>query len=357
VKSGTAKKKTTTGNITVYFTDSKNWGDVHVYYWNDGPDWPGTAMTEVGTNEYSQKIYRAEIPATAVGVIFNGNGKQTADITTNIADGSWWYATDNVNGLNQNEAGYVGKYTENIVVTNVDANNWTFTMIDGNVELDIEYYPAYPVTISDGDVETVKWSATPTEQSVGQNVTLQYTGKKKIKRITIVAASVPDPTPTLSLTSPAVGQVIGSDGKNYAADATLPTGVTKVAIIAYVSGSHGLAIALADESGNMNWETAVSTAAAHTPAFTGGTWKLPTKDEWKQMFSANGGNEDSCSGLNTALAAVGGDSSKLLESGIYWSSTPYDENNVWRVDLFYGNGEWDYGSVGYKRHVRACLAF
>ena len=187
VKSVTAKRKATTGNITVYFTDAENYGDVNVYYWNDGPAWPGTPMTYVETNEYSQKIYRAEIPATAEGIIFNGNGSQTVDITENIADGSWGYPTNEFEGA-KNKVGYVGKYTENIEVTKVDDNNWTFTMTDGDVELDIEYYPAYPVTISDGDVDATSWSATPTEQSVGQNVTLQYTGRKKIKKITIEAA-------------------------------------------------------------------------------------------------------------------------------------------------------------------------
>jgi len=188
VKSVTAKRKATTGNITVYFTDSKNWGNVHVYYWNDGGAWPGTPMTYVETNEYSQNIYRAEIPATAVGIIFNGNGKQTADITTNIADGSWWYTNEGTDGSGHNYVSYNNKYTVNIDVTNVDDNKWTFTMPDGNVELDIEYNVAYPVTIDDGDIDAANWSATPTEQSVGQNVTLQYTGRKKIKKITIVPA-------------------------------------------------------------------------------------------------------------------------------------------------------------------------
>jgi len=159
----------------------------------------------------------------------------------------------------------------------------------------------------------------------------------------------------LTLTGPAVGQVIGSDGKNYAASASLPSGVTKVAMIAYVSGSNGLALALADE-GFMNWATAVTTAAAHTPAFTGGTWKLPTKDEWNQMFSANGGSEGSYTGLNTALAAAGGDGSKLQDD-IYWSSTPYDEVNAWRVHLFEGTTYWNTLGKGINGQVRACLAF
>ena len=160
--------------------------------------------------------------------------------------------------------------------------------------------------------------------------------------------------PTLSLTSPAKGQVIGSDGKNYAAAATLPTGVTKVAMIAYVSGSNGLAIALADE-GKLNWATAKSTCEAKTPAFTGGTWHLPSQAEWNQMFSANGGDEERCYGLNTAITTAGG--TALLEGGTgYWSSTP-NGSNAWYVWLMDGDTDWRSGNVNLAKQVRACLAF
>ncbi len=162
------------------------------------------------------------------------------------------------------------------------------------------------------------------------------------------------PGPTLSLTSPAVGQVIGSDGKNYAAAATLPTGVTKVAMIAYVSGSNGLAIALADE-GSWNWATAKSTCEAKTPAFTNGTWKLPTQDEWKNMFKANGGDEESYTGLNSAITTAGG--TALQETKFYWSSTPYNESKAYYVFLDSGDTDWRNKSVYAASQVRACLAF
>ena len=159
---------------------------------------------------------------------------------------------------------------------------------------------------------------------------------------------------TLSLTSPSVGQVIGSDGKNYAAAATLPTGVTKVAMIAYVSGSNGLAIALADE-GLLNWATAKSTCEAKTPAFTNGTWHLPSQAEWNQMFSANGGDEERCYGLNAAITTAGG--TALLEGGTgYWSSTS-NGSNVWYVWLMDGDTDWRSGNVNLAKQVRACLAF
>ena len=157
-----------------------------------------------------------------------------------------------------------------------------------------------------------------------------------------------DPSaPALNLTSPAVGQVIGDDGKNYDY-ASLPGGVTAVAKICYVSGSNGLALALADE-GKMNWSTAISTCAAHTPAFTGGTWKLATKDEWTNMITAAG----SYTALRDGFTGVGG--SNLL-SDVYWSSTESGSDSAWvyyfddgdLFDLIKGNG---------NVRVRACLAF
>jgi hypothetical protein len=199
-------------------------------------------------------------------------------------------------------------------------------------------------TVTEGKLEGVK---------MGSEVKLKANTGYKFRKVEVKkgAGSL--------IVNPVVGQVIGSDGKNYAADATLTDGVTPVAMIAYVSGSHGLAIALADEGANlwvpwMYWDTAVTTAAAHTPAITGGTWKLPSQDEWKQMFSANGGNEDSYTGLNTALSTAGGNI--LTESGTYWSSSEVGENAS-KVYFNSGNTSWSQEGKNEAYSVRACLAF
>ena len=161
--------------------------------------------------------------------------------------------------------------------------------------------------------------------------------------------------PTLSLTSPAVGQVIGSDGKNYAAAATLPTGVTKVAMIAYVSGSNGLAIALADE-GSLNWATAKSTCEAKTPAFTNGTWKLPSKAEWNQMFGDDADADiANYMSLSNAISDAGGTD---LQNAHYWSSTEFVDGIAYEVELDSGSADWhNNGDEDDEHCVRACLAF
>ena len=195
----------------------------------------------------------------------------------------------------------------------------------------------------------------------GNAITLPADKEVEAGKIYNINRSVAPATPALTLTSPTVGQVIGSDGKNYAAG-SLPTGVTAVAMIAYVSGSNGLAIALSDESTTMNWSTATTTAAAHTPVFTNGTWKLPSQDEWKNMFKAFGGNESSYSGLQTAITNAGG--TALQHDKNYWLSTEnanYTEQVLCMfIDMEEGNVVYYYSYVMKSAAnvlVRPVLAF
>jgi hypothetical protein len=167
---------------------------------------------------------------------------------------------------------------------------------------------------------------------------------------------------TLSeVTSGNLGSVVTTDGTVYAtvADASAAN-KTAAGMIAYVSGiGQGLAIALADETSAMNWNTAITTAAAHTPAVTGYSWRLPNLDEWKQMFSANGNNEGSYTGLNTAITNAGGVA--LQDGGAwYWSITEHSDSKACYVDL--RNNAATFGAfikVGDTSNlsVRACLAF
>ena len=164
-----------------------------------------------------------------------------------------------------------------------------------------------------------------------------------------------------TLAESTVGMIVGTDGKAYSvADKdNLPTGVTAAGMVAYKNGSNGLVIALADEANTMNWSTAngASGAAAHTPAVTGQTWKLPSKAEWNQMFGADA-EEDIANymSLNYALDAAGG--TALPESySYYWSSTEF-VGDIAYVELDCGSAYWH--NNGYEdedRLVRACLAF
>ena len=156
-----------------------------------------------------------------------------------------------------------------------------------------------------------------------------------------------------------LGKVLCTDGSIYEnVSAAETAGKTAAAVIVYVDETNkGLAIALADE-GSMNWSTAKSTCEGKT-AITGAKWCLPSQDQWKQMFKANGDNDASYTGLNTTITTAGG--TTLPEYATYWSSS--ESNPV--DDAYYGvnlNGSnasasWSNDYEGSLNRVRACLAF
>ena len=159
-----------------------------------------------------------------------------------------------------------------------------------------------------------------------------------------------------ALSAAVVGDVVGSDGQAY--DGTdynnLPTGVTAVAKVCYVSGGHGLALALTDESSSgMDWNTAKTACTnKNTSApVASASWMLPSKTQWETM----GATSSTYTTLRNGFTSVGGSN---LESDYYWSSTEYesDPSNAWM--FLFSNGSW----VGFFKSinsslVRACLAF
>ena len=231
----------------------------------------------------------------------------------------------------------------------------------------------HKVSMKEGTEDATSWQGKAGEGTyqqlplegvaAGKAVTVKYNGTKKVKSVKAVKKSGPTyPIALSEVTADYLGSVVTTDGNVYATvSAATTAGKTAVAMIAYVSGSNGMAIALADE-GSMNWNSARSTCGGKT-AIGGKSWKLPTMDEWKQMFSANGGNEIFYTNLNTALSAAGGDSSKL-QKGSYWSSseTGEDDNEdgapdeAWYVEL-QDDAYWEDHIKSSSHGVRAVLAF
>ena len=162
-----------------------------------------------------------------------------------------------------------------------------------------------------------------------------------------------------TLAESTVGMIVGSDGKAYAASDkdNLPSGVTAAGMVAYKNGSNGLVIALADDANTMNWSTATgaSGAAAHTPAVSGQTWKLPSKAEWNQMFGDDADTDiANYFNLNDAIITAGGTDLQ----GLYWSSTEYEDGIAYEVELDLGSAYWhNNGDEDDYHRVRACLAF
>ena len=124
-----------------------------------------------------------------------------------------------------------------------------------------------------------------------------------------------------------IGSVVGTDGRVYAKASDVPEGHSAVAMIAYVGSqsncTHGLAVALTDESEKMNQSnanTAASTTKNSNTRVENGTWRLPSKLDLENMFIGCGGTGDSdCSAFNSKLATVG---SALLSTYQYWTSSP-----------------------------------
>ena len=164
--------------------------------------------------------------------------------------------------------------------------------------------------------------------------------------------------PGTPLADATVGMLVGSNGKAYDAifSSYMPTGFIAAGMVAYKSGSNGLVIALTDD-GSLDMTTATGAttgAAAHTPTVTAHSWRLPTKDEWPLMFGANGGNNASYSGLDTAIKNAGG--TALVKGEAYWTSTLSGEY-IYIVNLYTPNVEIRTTPGNWPNYVRAVFDF
>ena len=353
--------------------------------------WSGEASTTVplplsGRTEISgisEIVFTIESTVNVTGITLDKTeasmivGGETLTLTPTVAPGN---ATDKTVTWTTSDAS-VATVADG-VVTAVAVGTATITATSNDdatktATCTVTVSPAgYSVALKEGTDDAANWQGKAGEGeyqelplegvAAGTAVTVKYFGTKKVESVKAVKKAAPAPARTLAeATAEDLGKVVGADGNIYddAAAATAAS-TTAVAVIAYVgietydaTFKNGLAIALADE-GSMNWSTVKSTCEGKT-AITGAKWCLPSQDQWKQMFKANGGNEGSYTGLNNALAAAGGDSSKLQEYEGYWSSSSVDGDYVWIVIIDDGGRPlWDYGGKGGDNNkVRACLAF
>ena len=285
-------------------------------------------------------------------------------------------------------------------LTSQDGKAWTLAKMPASgIELQVEYYPESNIflgkealadkaniAVKNGETAVAFDDAGKSTTTVSESnkVTATYTGTRKVKSVKAVKKGGAP-----GIVNPVVGQIIGSDGKNYDANATLPDGVTAVAMIAYVGNdaetsttyNHGLALALSDAdtktwcsqtdatclgtqydsnkfedlAGIANTDALVNhTGHTHDAAntargYNGGThptgtsaWFLPSAGQWDKM----------------ATAAIGilKTNAGLQESARYWSSTERTARGAWYFDSG-GSGSW---ASNYKYNdglVRACLAF
>ena len=210
--------------------------------------------------------------------------------------------------------------------------------------------------------QAVSFSATGSDSKtyVFSKDGVTFTAGKYYQSTLKMAKVLTYPVALSAVTADYVGSVVTTDCNVYAKVSEIPAGKTAAAMIAYVSGTGtGLAIALANE-GEMDWNSAKSTCEGKTK-IGGKSWKLPSEDEWKQMFSANGGNDGSYTGLNTAITTAGG---TALQENEYWSSSEggdWDSDDgyygAYCVDFYAVSANWSTPSKGDSYRVRAVLAF
>ena len=256
--------------------------------------------------------------------------------------------------------------------------NFTINGLDASTEVDVSFsYSNYPEDIVISGKVTTDGDGTATfaigikygnnlkdcTLTVGGNAIALPADKEveagKIYNISrsVVPAGPTYPVALSAVTADYLGSVVTTDGNVYAtvADATAAS-KTAAAVIAYVSGTGtGLAIALSDESSKANSGTLTSKInnMSHTPTVSGQTWKLPKEDEWKQMFSANGGSNSSYSGLNTAITNAGG---SALQASDYWVANNA-MTTVTMMTLSGGNASFSSGSAFASNYVRVGFAF
>jgi hypothetical protein len=325
----TATGNTITGNVTVQQDATATGNKVEGKVTASSKNATIQGNTIISTEEYA--VYLTSTAADANNTVTNNDLKAAAKTGDEAVS---------------------SKSTSNTIKDNGDANKYTAKLKED---------------VQDAD----KWTIAPAEATTdgvyrNTKVTLQYNGRLKVKGVKATSDAAPA-APAL-IVNPEVGQIIGSDGKNYAANATLPDGVTAVAMIAYVGSetgvdgyTHGLALALTDE-GQMAWEAAMTacntTKNTNTPV-TGATWLLASQDQWKKMIDACKnvlGTNNNSQDLRDGFSGISGASN--LQSDKYWSSTEYTAAaNSARVILF-SYGMWGYTDKGEGNTlVRACLAF
>jgi hypothetical protein len=151
-----------------------------------------------------------------------------------------------------------------------------------------------------------------------------------------------------ALSASGVGDIVGSDGKAYAvADKDkMPKGVTAVAMVAYKNGSNGLAIQLHSSPSKMYLRNA--NAYTDYPTISGnvGTWRLPSDEDWINMFTGCAINGDGLQQQSDPYSSpkyyISGFVEKIAAAGTtwgqdkYWSSTTTDSEYGY-VDTYFSD--------------------
>ena len=151
-----AEEATDDGKNTIYFQNNWLWTDVKCHYWGSATEndteWPGVAMTEVGTQDDYQ-VFSLDVPTDIEGLIISGvknDGSGSRDQTPDIKDGI------------------------------VDGAGWSMVWVDGNDVVPFTYVPgSEPVELTytvagTEDLCTVAWDPSVSENDLSLNADGTY---------------------------------------------------------------------------------------------------------------------------------------------------------------------------------------
>jgi hypothetical protein len=199
------------------------------------------------------------------------------------------------------------------------------------------------------------------------------TGKTLAKNnITPVNVKMFTGTPASSALPANLGDFLGADGFIYAnTAAATATGTTAVAMIAYLGNesdcTNGLAIELSSSLESKKWDdNEAKNYAESLTAVPGGTWRLPSKADWQNMFLACRKDGDASSATDD-MNPIAGFKEKIAATGISWISGLYwtasaSGSKAWylsvdlRDDVPPHAGFRESNTSG-RLLVRGCLAF
>ena len=289
-----------------------------------------------------------------------------------------WYKVDG--GTNYNDVSAtiisggkaIGKATPTLTLS---TNSLTFTSLNSEKTFTITYDGdgTLSATSSNSSYATASLSSktvTVTSKAYGSaTITVSAAAGANYTAATNKTVSVEIASCTgTALASATVGMVICEHGKAHTATTgALSCGGTKVAVVGYVNGSSGYALALQDAS-DQTWNEIVSQGTKNencplaegkrgsVPAApTGTAWKVLNKANYEAVFVAMGSTTGDSDGktydsnVNSKITAAGG--SGL--SGGYWSSQEDDAGRGWNFyeSYWYGNNK------GISSHVRPALAW
>ena len=242
--------------------------------------------------------------------------------------------------------------------------------------------PTYAVTFAEGTEESDKWSASPNaDVKKGQQVTVTYTGSKKIIGVKAEKKAATTSTQLSAVTTSDIGKVVCAEGHLHDAKTAVPDGCTAVGILGKVTETgHGLILALEDAT-SQDWNTINGWTSETTYAGTtlkvlpddaargtnltsyttlGTTavsnWAVAQKSDYEAIFinlgSTTGDSDGTTYDFNVndyINTGVGG----TAISGDYWSATESGVGYAWRFDSEY----WSSSDKTNSRSVRPVLGF